>query len=429
MPADSIYNENNSGEINEIITSVPSWILRSGITIIFVVIVGIFLLAAFIRYPDVISTNLKVNSLNAPKPVYAKVGGKLMALLVTENKMVNVDQPLAFLESTGSHIDVFKLSKTLKELRTMLVKGRSVTKGLLPANDNLGELQVTYQNFYEQYMQYLATQKGGYYQQRKMSLEEDLRSINTLKDHILAQQKVKQQEYNNNQQQYESYQKLISENVISKSEFKDQENRYLASKYPLQQTETDLLNNSGNYAAKEKEVLDLNNTIEEQRSKFLQALNSIISDTDSWISKYIILSPVSGIVTYSGIIQQYQTVAQNQELFIINPGNTSFFGEVQIPQNNMGKLRIGQRTLVKLQSFPYEQFGMITGKVGYISSVAFKDSVFLAKIDFKRLENSDPNHKIILKNGMLANAEIITEESSLLQRFYRNIVKVINNRN
>lgn len=35
--------------------------------------------------------------------------------------------------------------------------------------------------------------------------------------------------------------------------------------------------------------------------------------------------------------------------------------------------------------------------------------------------NSNPRFKIKLKNGMLAQAEIITEDSSLLQRFVRNI--------
>ncbi|MNL15010.1 hypothetical protein D3C87_1359730 [compost metagenome] len=92
----------------------------------------------------------------------------------------------------------------------------------------------------------------------------------------------------------------------------------------------------------------------------------------------------------------------------------------------MGKVKTGQRTLVKMRSFPFEQYGLIRGKVNYISDVAFKDSVFIAKIGFERFENKDPEHRIVLKNGMQADAEIITEESSLLQRFMRNITKMLN---
>ena len=428
MPEESIYQQNHSEEVNEIITAVPSWILRRGITIVFLVILSIILLAAFIRYPDVISTSLKINSLNAPKPVYAKRAGKLTELLWPENKRVELGAPLAFLESTGSHRDVLKLSAQLKLLREMVLSAKPLSLSLLSPNSNLGELQAAYQNFYQEYVQYLSTQKGGYYQQKHIYLERDLQSIQALKSQILMQQKIQQKEYANIEQQYLSYQKLMAKNVISKREFQEQENRYLAGKYPLQQTETALLNNTVAYAAKEKEILDLENTIAEQRAKFLQATNSVISETEIWINQYVVLAPVSGTLGYAGVIQQNQSVALNQELFVINPGNTDFFGEIQIPQNNMGKIRIGQRTLIKMYSYPYEQFGMIRGNINYISDVAFKDSVFIAKVGFKTFENKDNLHKIALKNGMLGNAEIITEESSLLQRFYRNIIKELNGR-
>ena len=72
MPEKDINIELNSEEVQEIITSVPSWIVRWGITVIFLVLSCIILLSALIEYPDVIRTNLKVNSTNAPKAVIAK---------------------------------------------------------------------------------------------------------------------------------------------------------------------------------------------------------------------------------------------------------------------------------------------------------------------------------------------------------------------
>lgn len=44
----------------------------------------------------------------------------------------------------------------------------------------------------------------------------------------------------------------------------------------------------------------------------------------------------------------------------------------------------------------------------------------------EKFENKDQDHRIVLKNGMQVNVEIITEESSLLQRFMRNITKMLN---
>lgn len=203
----------------------------------------------------------------------------------------------------------------------------------------------------------------------------------------------------------------------------------MASKYPLQQSATALLNNSTSYQAKEKEIEVLDNTIKEQQAKFKQALNSMLNETDSWMMKYVVLSPLAGKVGYAGILQENQNVNTNQELFVVNPGNTNFFGEVQIPQYNMGKVKLEQRTLIKLRSYPFEEYGIINGKISYITDVALKDSVFVAKIDFAKIEHKNSENQIVLKPGMVADAEIITQESSLLQRFLRNMTKIFNSNN
>ncbi|RZL02876.1 MAG: hypothetical protein EOO89_28625, partial [Pedobacter sp.] len=57
-----IILEQNSEEINEIIESPPSWILRSGITVVLFIIVAIVAICGWIEYPDVVRTQLMVNS-------------------------------------------------------------------------------------------------------------------------------------------------------------------------------------------------------------------------------------------------------------------------------------------------------------------------------------------------------------------------------
>lgn len=418
--------ELNSEEIQEIITAVPSWILRRGITVIFLVLLSIVLMSAFIQYPDVVKTGLKINSLNAPKAVFVKQTGKIVTLLVKEGTLVKQNDPLAFMESTANHRDVIRLHDGLTKIATGLEQGL-VAKNLVPTGLNLGELQSSYQSFYQQYLQYVSTQDGGYYISRKKYLQKDLQEIEKLKKQLQAQQQLQEKEYANIQQEYEAYKKLHQKGVVSNSEFKQQENKYLSGQYPLQQTATAFLNNNTALTAKQKEVLDLEHTVQEEKAKFIQALSSMITQTDAWLNLYVLRAPVSGRAGYAGIVQENQTVNANQELFVINPANTDFFGELQIPQYNMGKVKNGQRTLVKMRSFPFEQYGLIRGRINYISDVAFKDSVFIAKVSFEKFENKDPAHKIVLKNGMQADAEIVTEESSLLQRFVRNITKMLNN--
>lgn len=419
-----------SEEVNEIITAVPSWILRRGITLILIVLLTIILMSAFIRYPDVVKTSMKVNSLNSPKGVIAHQTGKLVKILVKDNEPVINKQPLAFIESTANHEDVITLANKLKTLNQQLNSTSILNdKNFLGNNLNLGELQGNYQSFYQEYLQFSNTQNGGFYLTQKSYLQKDLIEIKKLQEQIVQQKKIQELEYANAQEEYEAYKTLKNNKAISNNEFKQQENKYLSSKYPLQQSATALLNNNSSYLAKQKEIETLDNTIKEQKAKFSQALNSMINETEAWLMKYVVFAPLAGKVGYAGILQENQNVTVNQELFIVNPGNTDFFGEVQIPQYNMGKVRLGQRTLIKLRSYPFEEYGIINGKISFITDVALKDSVFIAKVDFGKFEQKNPEHPIILKPGMVADAEIITRESSLLQRFLRNMTKMLNSSN
>jgi multidrug efflux pump subunit AcrA (membrane-fusion protein) len=89
-------------DMQDIITKVPSWILRWGITLFFGILVLIIGLSAFIRYPDIVNARLQIQSPNSPKPIISTISGKLVKLLVIENEMVKSGQPLAYLESTAT---------------------------------------------------------------------------------------------------------------------------------------------------------------------------------------------------------------------------------------------------------------------------------------------------------------------------------------
>lgn len=240
-----------------------------------------------------------------------------------------------------------------------------------------------------------------------------------------AQKALEQKDYALAQQEYEMHQKLVRQKVEAASEFRSQESKYLSKKAPLVQTEASLLTASGTYAAKQKEILELDNQIVEAKSKFSQALNSLISQSDDWKSKYILTASQGGKLSFSGIVQENQQLTPNQEIFYINPGNEQFFGEMSIPQASMGKVKDGQEVLVKLKSYPYEEYGMLRGRIKYISDVPYKDSIFVAQVAINIKNTSDLKKPIHLKNGMNADAEIITQDATILSRIARNMIKIL----
>ncbi len=421
---DSVYH---TEEMQDIITAPPSWLLKWGISLFFAILVGILLLSSLIHYPDLVKTQLVINSLNTPKPIVAKVSGRLIKILIDDNQKVNKDQPLAFLESTADHEHVLKLLTDLKVLQhTLQPTSVDELKWInSPSSLQLGELQSSYENFYQAYLLFKASSAQGFNLKKKEFLAQDLKSINTQRKQLMAQKALQDKDYDLANKEYNMHEELNRQKVETTVELRREESKLIAKKFPLEQTEASLLTNSTAYQNKEKDLLELDNLIQEQRFKFTQSLNSMISLAEEWKNKYVLSASQSGKVIFSGIIQENQFVNANQELFYINSGNGAFFGVMVIPQYNMGKIKLGQKVLVKLKSYPFEEYGAMQGRISKIADVPMKDSVFSSRVNFTSSRYSEMKRPVTLKNGMLADAEVITEDASLIQRLSRSLIKML----
>ena len=371
MPTTYVNNNDqvrHTDDMQDIITTVPSWILRWGITLFFGILVLMVSLSALIRYPDIVNAQLKIESPNSPKPVVSKVSGKLIKLLVKENANVVAGQALAYMESTGDHDKIRTLVAGLKELQTQVLQSKPVSPLLFSESDNiqLGELQSAYQTFYQEYLNYKSAINDGFYLKKKTFLQNDLMALTKQAQQLNQQKQIQQRSFVIADDDYQMHKKLEKEKVETPAELRQQESKYLTQKEPLVQTESALITANNNYAGKQKEILELENQIREEKAKFLQALNSLISQAEDWKNKYILTAAQSGKLSYAGIIQENQVLSIGQEVFNINPGNEAFFGQMSIPQDNMGKIKEGQEVLVKLKSYPFEEYGMIRGRISIL---------------------------------------------------------------
>ena len=81
--------------------------------------------------------------------------------------------------------------------------------------------------------------------------------------------------------------------------------------------------------------------------------------------------------------------------------------------------------LLKFQSYPFQEYGSVVGKVEFISHIPTDSSGYLAKIGLTNGLNTTYKKKVQYRDGLLANAEIITQDMRLLERFYYNIIRQI----
>ena len=77
---------------------------------------------------------------------------------------------------------------------------------------------------------------------------------------------------------------------------------------------------------------------------------------------------------------------------------------------------------MKFQSYPFQEYGSVMGKIDFINHMPSENG-YLAKVILINGLTTTYRKQIQYRDGLLANAEIVTKDMRLLERFYYNIVR------
>ena len=220
--------------------------------------------------------------------------------------------------------------------------------------------------------------------------------------------------------EFDRYRNLADKKVISTMELQQKEAMLVAKKQVIPQMENTIIGHQNSMLAKNKELSEIDNQIAEEEKRFVQALNSFISDGENWRKQYVLSASSEGVVIFGSFLQENQIITAGQELFYINPNDDSYYGEMLIPQHSSSKIERSQKVLIKVRSYPYQEYGYLEGRIDYISDIPLKDSVFFSRVELIRT----PTDSVIkLKPGIYADAEIITEDMSIFKRIWLNVTR------
>lgn len=427
MPENKISISNlldtRSEEVQEIISRPPHWLIRWGISVFFFILLLVLFLSWLIKYPDVVNASVRLVSINSPKAINAKITGKLIRLVAKEQTAVHKDDVLAWLESIASHEEVIDLSKALDGLQKTLDGNDFVT--LVKFNDrnytHLGEIQPAFQSFDNAYIQLKAYLTNGFYIQKQAMLVKEEQFLSNQQQNLIDQKGLMEQDFELAKSEFESNKQLSAQKVIAPIDYKREESKFLAKKSSLKQMDASIINMQSSLMAKQREKMELDKQISDQKLSFAQSLNTLRSEIENWKSKYLLIAPIDGTLLFSTFLQENQTIKTGQEVFYIAPSTTNYYGEMNISQYSFGKIRKGQRVNLKFSAYPYQEFGMVNGTISYISEVPTNDSIFMSKVEFKNGLKTNFGKVIKPRLGMTAQAEIITADKRLIERFFNNI--------
>jgi multidrug efflux pump subunit AcrA (membrane-fusion protein) len=413
-----------STEVREIISRKPNWIVRNGILLLFAIIAVIFSATFFISYPDVVTANARLTSVNAPKEVRAKTEGMLVKLLVKEGQQVQQGQVIGFMESSADHRTVIGLSQTIDSIENLL--DHDIEK--LPdfaalSYKHLGEVQPYYQAFIGSFTTFRQYVSSGFYVQKRRMIQDDMSFLQRLHTNLEEQRKIQQEDLHLAGQTFNANKSLSDDKVIAASEYRTEQSRYLSKAMSIPQINALLINNESSHHEKEKELVQLDNDIALQKKIFSQALNTFKAQLDDWKSKYLLITAAAGKIAFPAIIEEKTHIKQGQMVCFINPENTQYYATLLIPQANFGKIRTGERVLLKLSAYPYREFGVLKGTLNFISSMP-TDSGFMAKIILPEGLTTNYKKQLAYREGLIAQAEIITKDLKLSDRIFNELRSV-----
>ncbi len=432
MPGENVFAmkntfSNHGNEIDEIISKKPSFVVRWGISILFLISLGLLAISWFIQYPDIVVAKGFLNSINAPKELIVQSSGKLIKLFAKEGQQVSKNDVLGYMESTGSHDEVIALSELLDTVSTLADNNRTdrIIEVLPKPFNNLGELQLSYQIFSQAFVNFSSYLNNGFYLKKREMLNNDMGYLQRLHSALLLQKSLLQQDLSLTDTTFKAHETLKEEKVISAMDYRNEKSKLLAKEMTLPQISSSIIGNESLQNEKLKEIAELENQIQQQKGLFVQALNSFKSQVGDWKKKFLLIAPIDGTVSFSAFLQENQQLKQGQIVCFINPGNSNYYVEVLVPQYNFGKIKTGQDVLLKFQAYPYQEFGSVNGRIEFISNIP-SDSGYLTKLTLPKGLVTNYNKIIQYRTGLSMQADIITDKRRLLERFFSNFRSKLN---
>jgi HlyD family secretion protein len=144
---------------------------------------------------------------------------------------------------------------------------------------------------------------------------------------------------------------------------------------------------------------------------------------------YVLSAPIDGKIIFTNYWIENQNVAAGSEIFTIVPENElQIIGKAMLPIARSGKVETGQKANIRLENFPENEYGILRGVVQNTSLVPVQQG----EVAYYTLEITLPDKlfttyqkELPYLPNMQGQADIITADISLLERFFAPLKKIL----
>jgi len=418
--------ELRSESVQEILNRPPQWIIRWGISIIFIIIAGLVVGSYFLKYPDILTANITVTTENLPAGLMTRSSGRIDTIFVSEKQLVKKGDFIALIENPANFNDVM-------ELKSIVANYDSISAFRFLHSAQLGEIQPVYEAFVKNYRDYLFFLEMQFCAKKIAAIERQIAQYQKIVAKTKTQIHFAESQLQSNKKLYAIDSALFVQKAISAAEFERARGTYLQELQSFESAKMSLDNLLLSIAQLEQTIFELQQQDLEQKTQLLQNLNSNFNQLQTqlaqWEQNYLLVSPIDGIVTLTKYWQHNQNIVAGEVLATIVPQHkTKIIGKIELPPRGAGKVKEGQFVNVKFDNYPYMEYGMIRVEIVHISLVPIDkegQKYFVLEVLFPDSLVTNYGKVLEFSQEMTGTAEIITEDLRLLDRFLNPIRSVI----
>lgn len=404
-------------------------IIVSYVAIILVLSIIPFI-AWLLEYKDTISAPLTITTKTTPVDIFARTAGEL-ELLVKKDARVKAGTGLAVIKNTADYDHIQRLKS---KLTTDNLDAFAVAKSICQTKEwEIGELNsalVELKKALNAYETFIATD------QHQALMTSRLAQIS----HYKREQTILSQKAAEIAKEQRITAKIAEEDSTLFQAEAIAERIYDITRLEKIGKGIGSLDNEAMTSAIDIEIEDLKqaNIVTEQQfdmyrltytNAIKEVLQKIESEIADWELKYLLKASIDGTCIFKDHFNDYRFVQEEEKVFSLLPDKEKeYFGLLQLPIVGAGKVRKGLEVNVKLNNYPFIEFGMLKGEVTDISLLPFEQH-YNVQVGFPDGFFTSYNEKIELTPLMLGIGEVIVERKSLYDRIADQVKSIRYNRN
>lgn len=419
--------ELRSESVQDILTQPPHWMVRWGNTIILIILLMILGMSYIIKYPEFVPAPIIVTSQNPPEKIEARSSSKIEKIFIKDHQKVKKGDVLMVLQSAANYEDILMLKKIVDTIASNHLSSFPMREG---SYFKLGELQGDYNNFAKALQdEHLFTRLQPYAPENlaaNQSIAESRSRISTLKQ----QKNLEALKYSLTKKNYQRSQKLFKQGVIAAVELENEKIKYLQAQQNLENINISL-------SQMEESISNLNKTksgtaINTEKDKIsyssqtLQLFEQLRKSLKQWEQTYLIASSTNGVASFQQFFGVNQFVKAGDPIVSILPDEKeALVGRMSVPTVNSGKIMTGEKVLIKLDNYPYQEFGIIEGKVQNISLIPDAQGSYYVDVILSKGLKTSYNKTLKFDKELRGNAEIVTKDLRLIERIFYQLRKLL----